>query len=116
MPNCCLCSMEITVKKFLTSGFGTKQHAERKGRANVFRPGYEILEGRDLMSVGPEFHVNTTTVFDQNQVAVASQPVVNGRSVAAWTSVDEIGSGGQNVRAQVFDGAGNRVGGEINVA
>lgn len=68
------------------------------------------------MSVGPEFHINTTNFLDQHQVAVASQAAVNGRSVAVWTSVDEIGSNGQNIKAQLFDGAGNRIGGEINVA
>jgi hypothetical protein len=83
-----------------------------------FRPRFEALEERALMSVtpAPEMHINTTTFFDQSQVAVASQPVANGRSVTVWTSVDEIGSGGQNVKAQLFDGAGNRIGGELNVA
>jgi len=80
------------------------------------RLGVEALEARDLMSVGPEFHINTERIFDQSQVAVASQPTLNGRSVAAWTSVNEIGNAGQNISAQIFDGAGNRVGGEIDVA
>jgi hypothetical protein len=84
--------------------------------SRTFRPAIETLEERALMSVGSEFHINTNRAFDQDQVAVASQPAVLGRSVAVWTSVDEIGSGGRNIRAQIFDGSGNRVGGEIVVA
>ena len=36
------------------------------------------------MTVGPEFHINTEVILDQDQPEVASQPVANGRSVVVW--------------------------------
>lgn len=61
----------------------------------------------DGAKAGPEFHVNTDDVFDQEgpQVAVLD----GGRFVVAWSGWD---SSGRGVKAQLFREAGSKVGGE----
>src|SRR5262245_23493584 len=107
--------MEKSMKLF-SSLFGTKRKDTPKRATSRFRPQVEDLEGRALMSVvGPEIHVNTDTFLNQYQVDVASQPVVNGRSIAVWTHQYNQ-SGDTDIRAQLYDGFGNRIGGEFNIA
>ena len=103
------------MKKLLSRVFGELRRVEGKSHKK-FRPRFEALEERDLMSVGPEFHINTKVQFNQHSVAVASQPAANGGSVAVWA--DQFNAAGTDIdiRAQRFDGAGNKVGNEIIVA
>jgi hypothetical protein len=81
-------------------------------RARKHRPELESLEGRQLLSVGPEFLVNTTTrnaQFDSDTARAA-----NGRSVVVWT--DTFSSTDHDIRAQRYNAAGFRQGPEIVVA
>ena len=76
----------------------------------------EALEERTLLSVGPEFHVNTMVLNDQSSADVACQPALNGRCVVVWDDRYDNGqSPGNFVLAQIYDGLGNRIGGEIIV-
>jgi hypothetical protein len=84
-------------------------------RRQRFLPSLEDLERRELMSVSPvEFQVNTKAIYRQFESVNASAP--NGRSVVVWT--DEYNSSGTDtdIKAQLFDAAGHKLGGEITVA
>jgi Ca2+-binding RTX toxin-like protein len=65
--------------------------------------------------IGGEFQVNTTTLNQQLDPALA--PLATGGFVAAWA--DSSGQGGDNslygIKAQRFDSAGAKVGGEVLV-
>src|SRR5262249_16288526 len=89
------------------SGVGQRRSLSRR------RLGCAALEDRTVPSVfGPEIHVNTRTINNQSQAATASS--LNGRSVVVWT--DCFSSTDRDIRAQIFDSAGRRVGREIIVA
>ena len=60
-------------------------------------------------TIGGQFLVNTATAGDQQIGGVAT--LANGGFVVTWT---DSGSGG-NIKAQMFDDAGARVGGELSV-
>ncbi|MDZ7290627.1 MAG: T9SS type A sorting domain-containing protein [candidate division KSB1 bacterium] len=60
--------------------------------------------------IGAEFQVNQVTPNAQSRPAVAMNDA--GQFVVAWSSTD---SSSQDIRAQLFDANGNRVGGEILV-
>jgi hypothetical protein len=107
----------MPVKKLLSSLLGAKEPVTSKRNDSNFRPKVEDLEGRAMMSVvGPELHVNTTTALNQSQVDVASRPVAGGGSVVVWTHQYNSSGSDTDIRAQRYDGAGNKVGGEISVA
>jgi hypothetical protein len=73
----------------------------------------EVLEDRLTPSrSGLEFSVNTEYLKNQYESANASS--LNGRSVVVWTH--RFSSTDTDIRAQVYDDAGNRVGSEIHVA
>lgn len=74
----------------------------------------ERLEGRRLFAVLPdtEILVNSSSSSDQSQVATAS--AADGRSVVVWTHTAS--SSNTDIRAQRFNAAGAKVGGEISVA
>jgi hypothetical protein len=76
---------------------------------------YEIFVRRFDSSGVPldpdDVQVNTSTLGDQQQPAVAREPVgVSGRFVVAWLD------GGSSIVAQRFSGSGAPVGGEITVS
>src|SRR5206468_3714169 len=76
----------------------------------------EPLEPRTLLAftpVGGEFRVNTTTVNQQSQAAVASDG--DGDFVVAWTSVAQDNGGGFGVYAQRYSAAGAARGPEFLV-
>jgi hypothetical protein len=100
--------------KSFANVFGKGQGARRAGRTPAFRPQIEALEERALLSVGPQFHINTKVSLAQDAPEVASQPVANGRSVVVWRDQYNT-TGDTDIRAQVYDGFGNKVGGEILV-
>ena len=60
--------------------------------------------------VGDEFTVNTATTGDQIDASVAG--LVDGRFIAAWTSLNGTEEG---VRAQIFDATGSRLGDEFSI-
>lgn len=65
--------------------------------------------------VGGEVLVNTTTANDQGAPTIAA--LAGGGFVVAWMDNSFLGgdSSGWSIRAQLFDGAGNKVGGEFAV-
>ena len=63
-------------------------------------------------AVGSQFIVNSTFVDDQDTPAIAMN--ANGQFVITWESRNQDGDG-EGVYAQVYDSAGNEVGGEIAV-
>jgi hypothetical protein len=78
------------------------------------RPALESLEGRQLLSLGAEMvlAVNTTTRNDQFRPDTASS--ATGSSVVVWTDTFSITD--HDIRAQLFNTAGNKVGPEIAVS
>jgi hypothetical protein len=72
----------------------------------------ESLEGRQLLSLGSEFLVNTTTRNFQFHPAVASSS--NGMSVVVWT--DTFSSTDHDIRAQLYNRFQQKQGPEIVVA
>ena len=81
-----------------------------------FRPRVEPLEDRVLLShspLGPEFLANLNPAVGFAPAAVVASDAA-GDIVVAWTSASE-GSFG-DVRARLFDPAGNPRGGEIDVS
>ena len=78
------------------------------------RPFVESLEGRQLLSLGPEaiLPVNTTTRNAQLDADTASS--ANGSSVTVW--VDTFSPTDRDIRGQRFDAAGNKVGPEMIVS
>lgn len=61
-------------------------------------------------AVGVEFIVNTT--FTASQTGPRAVAMRDGSFVVAWLDDSGIGSGAGSIRAQHFDGLGNRIGGE----
>ena len=76
------------------------------------RPSMETLEGRQLLSLGLEFPVNTTTRNFQFDSDVASSS--NGMSVVVWT--DTFSSSDHDIRAQLYNRFQQKQGPEIIVA
>jgi hypothetical protein len=75
------------------------------------RPSVEALEGRQLMSVGPEFVVNPLT--NKFVLTSANASSTNGTSVVVWTESDVSSTGRispPNVKAQRFDASGAKAG------
>ena len=106
------------IRRFFTSreGTTTAEKAVRPGtrRSRRSRPALESLEGRQLLSLGPEMisPVNTTTRNNQFDADNASS--VNGSSVVVWT--DQFSVTDHDIRAQLFNAAGAKVGPEIVVS
>jgi len=72
----------------------------------------EALEARNLLSLSStQLLVNTTKLHPQNQPAVASSSI--GRSVVVWT--DNKSSIDKDIKAQVYDSTGHKVGREITI-
>jgi hypothetical protein len=72
----------------------------------------EALEDRTLLSLSStEILVNTTKLHVQNQPAVASSST--GRSIVVWT--DNKASKDSDIKAQLFDSTGHKVGKEITI-
>lgn len=76
------------------------------------RPGLEALEGRQLLSLGNEFLVNTTTRNTQYHSDSASA-ANSGLSVVVWE--DEFNSTDHDIRAQMYNADGSKRGPEIVV-
>ncbi len=73
----------------------------------------ETLEDRDTPSLlGGQVHLNTATARGQFDTVTASS--VNGSRVAVW--VHDVTATNQDLRAQRFDAAGNKVGAELVLA
>src|SRR3954454_7988309 len=95
-----------------TSGtVAAKPVGSRARRPRRSRPGLEALEGRQLMSLGSEFLVNTKVDGTQFQTDNASS--ANGMSVAVW--VDSFSGTDHDIHAQLYGATGQRVGSEIVV-
>jgi hypothetical protein len=75
-------------------------------------PSLEALEGRQLLSLGPEFTVNTTTINSQFDPDVASSS--DGMSVVVWTNSNSPSD--QQIRAQIYNRSEQKQGPEILVA
>lgn len=69
---------------------------------------------RSLGADGTEFRVNTETDYTQFRPSITG--LANGTYVATWTSDTQTGSGlDYGVLAQLFDGSGDKIGGEFLV-
>ena len=78
------------------------------------RPSMDSLEGRQLMSVGPEFFAPINTTTRNNQFNSDNASSNNGTSVVVWT--DTFSSSDHDIRAQRFDRFGSKLGPEIAVS
>src|SRR5262245_13246711 len=96
----------------LAKKFG--RQAAPSGRARDLRPSLDVLEGRELMAIGPElfFPVNTTTRNAQFDSDTATN--AGGTSVVAW--VDTFSPTDHDIRAQRFNAFGTKIGPEIVVS
>src|SRR3954470_1713438 len=86
--------------------------SSRSARTQKRRLSLETLEGRQLMSLGVESLVNTTTrnaQFDSDNASSA-----NGTSVVVWT--DTFSSTDHDIRAQLYNANGSPRGPEITVS
>jgi hypothetical protein len=104
------------MRRFFTSREGASPPAEAAGpgarRSRRNRPALETLEGRQLMSVGPQFRVDAVNEpATRDQIATAASS--NGSSVVVW--LEEAGRS-SDVRAQYYNAAGAKAGPEIYVA
>lgn len=63
-------------------------------------------------AVGTEFQINTYASNDQNNASVVG--LSTGGFVVAWDSTGQDGSGG-GIYGQIYDGSGNRLGGEFSI-
>ena len=77
------------------------------------RPRLETLEGRQLMSPGPEFSAPVNTTLVNTQFGSANASSSNGSSVAVWTN--SLNFTQHDIRAQRFNAAGQKTGPEIVV-
>jgi hypothetical protein len=88
--------------------------ASRVRRQRRQRPGLESLEGRQLLSLGAPFFVNTPSVNVHDQVASANATNASGMSVVAWEGV--LSSTDHAIYAQMYNANGSPRGPEITVA
>jgi hypothetical protein len=98
----------------------TKPAETRVRRSRRSRPGVESLEGRLLMSIGAPFQVDTPNgpVSDKG-TAVTATSAGSGFSVVVWAEETQNQFGAfqpSDIRAQLFNAAGAKVGPEIFVA
>jgi len=89
-------------------GRPTAFHTSRRIKRN---PAVETLEGRQLMSLGPEFLVSVPTPAAQVQSANASS--TNGSSVVVWT---DFSHGDAQISGQLFNSRGGKVGPVMDLA
>jgi len=90
---------------------GSTQKRSRRSASRSLR--CESLEKRELFAITPgELLVNTTTVNQQSESAIAAAP--DGRYVAVWKH--EFSSSDTDIYAQRFSANGSKVGGQIVVA
>ncbi len=89
-------------------GRPTAFHTSRRIKRN---PAVETLEGRQLMSLGPEFLVSVPTPAAQVQSANASS--TNGSSVVVWT---DFSHGDAQISGQLFNSRGGKVGRVMDLA
>jgi hypothetical protein len=73
--------------------------------------GFDNLEVRQLLSLGPEFPINSGTFGSENSPVTASSS--NGSSVAVWTNAFHTGV---DLQAQRFTALGTKLGPQILVA
>jgi hypothetical protein len=73
------------------------------------------IYNRNGTKVGGEFIVNTTTAGNQDNTSIAALP--NGGFVVTWDDTSGQGgdASGSSIKAQIYDGSGNKVGGEFLV-
>jgi hypothetical protein len=95
-------------KKGVPSTRDAQAGARRQRRQ---RPGLESLEGRQLLSLGNGFRVNTNPVDYEGTSANATN--INGLSVVAW--VDSFSPTNQIVYAQMLNADGSKRGPQITV-
>ena len=89
----------------------SRRPASRPARHIKRNPAVETLEGRQLMSLGPEFLVSVPTPAAQVQSANASS--TNGSSVVVWT---DFSHGDAQISGQLFNSRGGKVGPVMDLA
>src|SRR4051812_50068627 len=85
----------------------------RARRPRRQRPGLEALEGRQLMTLSPEFLVNTT--IRNAQFFSDNASAANGTKVVVWADQFSTTHLDNDIRAQMYNADGSKRGGEIIV-
>ena len=88
-------------------------------RSRRSRPGLENLEGRQLLSLGAPFQVDSPSQPAAAKATVVSATNANGWSVDAWVEQPVLANsklGPMEIRAQLFNANGAKVGPEIVAA
>jgi hypothetical protein len=88
-------------------------------RSRRSRPGLENLEGRQLLSLGAPFQVDSPSQPAAAKASVVSATNANGWSVDAWVEQPVLANsklGPMEIRAQLFNANGAKVGPEIVAA
>ena len=92
--------------------------ASRSARRIKRTPSVEVLEGRQLLSLGPQFQIDSGSNAQKGGVVTASS--YNGSSVAVWVERAVInngsGLGPEYIRAQYFNAAGAKVGSGVTIS
>src|SRR5262245_39309153 len=92
-----------------TGDMAARSSEGRARRPRRQRPGLEALEGRQLLSLGNEFPVNTLTQNAQFESDNASSS--NGMSVVVWTTT--FSSTDHDIKGQLYNSSGQPVGFEL---
>ncbi len=100
----------LTVSELSSGGFVvTWESDDQDGSDNGI---YAQVYDKSGIKIGGEFQVNTYTVYDQEDPAIAG--LSSGGFVIAWESFDQDGSD-DGIYAQRFDSSGAKVGSEFQV-
>jgi hypothetical protein len=87
--------------------------SDRRRPRTASRPALEALEGRQLMSLGTEFSVNSQRVGDQFS-SVSAGALTGGSTVVAWTTT--FSPTDHDIHAQIYRSNGTPLGTEITLA
>ena len=111
------------LRRFFTRGEvdspAAKPAREATRRSRRSRPGLESLEGKQLLSLGTPFQIDSPSQPAAAKDSVVSSSNANGWSVDAWVEQPVLansGLGPMEIRAQLFNASGAKVGPEIVAA
>src|SRR4051794_30165388 len=102
---------------FMSRLLGWNRQSKRAPARRPARPRLqcEALEDRQMLSVFGEFQVSAPTVYQfGGRYESANASSAYNRSVVVWRT--DYGTTDSDIRAQLYDGVGNRVGGEFGIA
>jgi len=103
----------MSTKRLLRNG-DLRRPLPGRARDRKRRPSLEALEGRELMSLGAEFPAPINTTNRHAPFDADNASLLNGSSVVVWTAPFTLTD--QDILAQRFNSAGDKVGPEIVVS